>query len=134
LRFNAAGCDDNPRDCESLPQMRPKRDRNAITKNPPRRLCVSLLDELFNDGWMEESRGVRLVKPKFELGDSLYYKPGAFAPLQVSAGGMCTVIEIVPHDGRAFDYRIKLESDEERTVLESELTEQPAPKSDDRPF
>ncbi len=63
-----------------------------------------------------------MLKPKFRPGQSLYYKPSDFAPLQVTAGGPCTVTEPVLNDEHSFDYRIKLEAGE-RIVRECELSE-----------
>lgn len=65
-----------------------------------------------------------MLRPKFQPGQSLYYKPSDFAPLQVTAGGPCKVTELLADDERGFDYRIKLEPEgEERIAKESELTE-----------
>ncbi len=64
-----------------------------------------------------------MSRHKFRLGQILYYKPGDFAPLQVTAGGRCTVIRLLESLGEECEYGIELESDStERTVKESELS------------
>lgn len=61
---------------------------------------------------------------KFTPGQSLYYKPGDFAPLQVTAGGYCLVVRQL--DGLEGDneYCVLLSDQrQERIVKERELTD-----------
>jgi hypothetical protein len=49
-----------------------------------------------------------MAEHKFVAGQTLYYKPADFAPLQVSAGGECQVIRALNGIDDEFEYVIAL--------------------------
>jgi hypothetical protein len=64
-----------------------------------------------------------MSKHKFHQGQTLYYKPADFAPLQVTPGGQCTVTRLLEGSEGECEYGIKLAFEpSERIVKESELT------------
>jgi hypothetical protein len=60
---------------------------------------------------------------KYAAGQTLYYKPGDFAPLQASRGGECVVIRPLNGADGELQYLIELADEPgERIAKESELS------------
>ena len=64
-----------------------------------------------------------LAQYRFRVGQTLYYKPRDFAPLQVTAGGECEVIQFWNGGEDDLEYLIQVAGEsQQRIVRESELT------------